>query len=97
MKTNIVFDISPDNHISRKILFLKWYAKMLSANQIAGFYKCNISRKKQGRQNGFQSGGAMEHWKSIVGHHAWPTRKIFEFCTLWNGLNSIFLTSVTAF
>ena len=41
----------------------------------------------QGRQNGFQSGwvgggaGAGGHGtlKSIVDHHGWPTRKIFEF------------------
>ena len=40
-----------------------------------------------GRQNGFQSGGAMKHWQSTlkhwqsltVGYHGWPTGKIFEF------------------
>ena len=29
-----------------KILVLKLWAKMLSANQIAGFFKINISKKK---------------------------------------------------
>ena len=43
MKTNIVVGIT--NPISGKILGLVLRTKMLSASQIAGFFKCNISRK----------------------------------------------------
>ena len=39
MKNNIVNDISPTNPIPGKILILELWAKMLLANQIAGFFK----------------------------------------------------------
>ena len=39
MKTNIVFGNFTTNAISGNILFLKLWAKMLSANQIAKFFK----------------------------------------------------------
>ena len=47
MKTNIVVDISPPiSYLTGKCLFLKLWAKMLSANQIAGFFKTLYLKKK---------------------------------------------------
>ena len=56
MKNNIVFYISPETPHLTKILVCKLWAKMLSANQIAGFFKVyvyNISVKKVGDQVDF--------------------------------------------
>ena len=39
MKTSIIVDISPPIPLSGKILVLELWAKMLSANQMAGFFK----------------------------------------------------------
>ena len=46
METNIVVDISPPTPISGKIQVLESWAKILSANEIVGFFKMSHLKKE---------------------------------------------------
>ena len=78
MKTNIVVDISPSyfttSPISGKILVLELWAKMLSANQIAGFFKMYYLKKKVN--------GGVYVW------HADKNRSFLRFYTIILGVRS---------
>ena len=62
----------------------------------------------QGRRKGFQSGGAMEHWKvlsaTMVGRqekvlNSWRSRmpKIVTFCTWWQAFNNFCFETLSFF